>query len=79
MSNIINSVRPAMDQTRSGNRASEKNFFFIIIEYYLPILGVPKYVLLIPYLVYLGMHFNALNMAKWGIPENILQNAVQMR
>ena len=27
MSNIINSVRPTMDQTRSGNRASERNFF----------------------------------------------------
>ena len=28
---------------------------------------------------YLGMHLGTPNMVKWGIPEKILQNAVQSR
>ena len=28
---------------------------------------------------YLGAHLGAQNMVKWGIPEKILQNAVQTR
>ena len=28
---------------------------------------------------YLGAYLSAPNMVKWGIPEEILQNAVQMR
>ena len=30
-----------------------------------------------PYLAYLGTYLGAQNMVKWGIPEKILQNAVQ--
>ena len=32
-----------------------------------------------PYLAYLGAYLGAQNMVKWGIPEKILQNAVQTR
>ena len=32
-----------------------------------------------PYLAYLGAYLSVLNMVKWGVPEKILQNAVQMR
>ena len=32
-----------------------------------------------PYLAYLGAYLGAPNMVKWGIPEKILQNAVQTR
>ena len=28
---------------------------------------------------YLGAYLGARNMVKWGVPEKILQNAVQMR
>ena len=30
-----------------------------------------------PYLAYLGAYLGARNMVKWGVPEKILQNAVQ--
>ena len=32
-----------------------------------------------PYLTYLGAYLGARNMVKWGVPEKILQNAVQTR
>ena len=32
-----------------------------------------------PYLAYLGTYLGAHNMVEWGIPEKILQNAVQTR
>ena len=32
-----------------------------------------------PYLAYLGAHLRAPNMVNWGVPEKILQNAVQTR
>ena len=32
-----------------------------------------------PYLAYLGAYLGATNMVKWGIPEKILQSAVQTR
>ena len=32
-----------------------------------------------PYLAYLGAYLGARNMVKWGVPEKILQNAVQTR
>ena len=31
------------------------------------------------YLAYLGAYLGARNMVKWGVPEKILQNAVQTR
>ena len=32
-----------------------------------------------PYLAYLGAYLGAQNMVKWGVPEKILQNAVEAR
>ena len=32
-----------------------------------------------PYLAYFGAYLGARNMVKWGVPEKILQNAVQTR
>ena len=65
-----------------------KKLFCWILQYpldyhlwtpHLTIFGVPKYTPQIPYLAYLGTYLSVPDMVKWGVPEKILQNAVQTR
>ena len=49
---------------------------------HLTIFSALKYapqLLYLVYLAYLGAYLSAPNMAKWGVPEKILQNALQSR
>ena len=57
---------------------SWKNMFFGFLsfpEYYILGYNMAKYAKY----AYLGAYLGARNMVKWGVPEKILQNAVQTR